>query len=97
MTVPGLTRRRRFSTRWKAMTNNLLLDSISGDDIKATGDKAWEETMAETHDCDAECRVECTCLRTEEYKKRAREIRREIWGDAWDKPIEHIVEKGENQ
>lgn len=77
--------------------NNRLLDSISTEDIKATSDEAWEETMAETHDCEAESRRECTCRRTEAYRERAREIRREIWGDEWDKPLLNIVEKGEEQ
>lgn len=60
------------------------LDNLPRSFWKETSERAWEETMKPDCDCGASERRECRCRRTEEYKKRAREIRERFLGENWD-------------
>jgi len=69
--------------------------NVNKSDIKLASDVAWDETMADSHDCDADSRRHCICRRTQDYKDRAKEIRHEWFGDRWSNPIQHMVDEGE--
>jgi hypothetical protein len=62
----------------------------SRDPVIIASDKAWKKTMKDKCSCGADSRELCTCQRTEEYKKKAREIRKNWIGKEWDDPLASI-------
>ena len=64
--------------------------SESKDPVIMASDKAWRKTMKDSCSCGANSRKLCTCQRTREYKKKAREIRKNWLGKEWDDPLASI-------
>lgn len=66
-------------------------NQIPVDDIKAASDVAWILTMKEECTCGAESRSSCSCRRTEEYKRKAQEIRDVWFGEKWENAVDDVI------
>lgn len=63
------------------------------ENIKLSGDIAWEEKMEPECDCGASQRSECVCRRSDEFKQRAEELRENWFGEEWANPIQAMIEE----
>lgn len=64
------------------------INSVREEEIKLASDIAWNKTMRNDCTCGANQREECRCIRTKDFRKMAREIRRDWFGPDWDNPLQ---------